>query len=121
MEFPMPKLKTALLSALCSLAALAVATPASALPHNAYAPFARIERQQEIMVRAGVRSGELTRRELRQIAAVDARNDRLIAHLRFSGGRLNERERLVALNALNEETRLIQALSHNRRDRGRYS
>jgi hypothetical protein len=104
-------------AALISLAALAVATPASAMHYSDYAPFARIERQQEFMVRAGVRSGELTRAELRQIAAIDARNDRLIARMRFTRGRLDPRERAIALRALNEETRLIQFLSHNRRDR----
>jgi hypothetical protein len=109
----MLKLKAALLG----LAALAVATPASALPYHAYAPFARIERQQELMVRAGVRAGELTRSELRQIAFADARNDRLIARMRITRGRLDPRERVTALHALEEETRLIRFLSHNRRDR----
>ncbi|MGE3249143.1 MAG: hypothetical protein AB7J28_05975 [Hyphomonadaceae bacterium] len=109
-------------AALIALGALAVATPAmAAMPRFAPENFHRIDRQQEFMVRAGVRTGELTNRELRRIAELDRRNATAIRNMMFSDGRFTPRERARAHALLQEETDLIRFLSNNRRDRdGRF-
>ncbi|MBI1251891.1 MAG: hypothetical protein GC189_10495 [Alphaproteobacteria bacterium] len=76
---------------------------------------ADIQARQDWMVRAGVRNGQLTQRELNQIRAVDAENRALIRRLSYrSGGDLNRRDRAIVMEALADETDLIQALSANR-------
>lgn len=90
----------------------ALVAPAFAISYEDHPRLARVEREQEAMVREAIRRGELTPLERRRIAFIDARNDHLIAQLEAFD---DDGERR-AFDALAEETALILELSDSRRD-----
>ncbi|HEX8069070.1 MAG TPA: hypothetical protein VF546_03900 [Pyrinomonadaceae bacterium] len=77
---------------------------------------AREHRQQE-RIRAGVRSGELTRAEAARLEAEQARIRVYEAYARRSGGELTARERLRLERSLNHSSRDIYRQKHDGQDR----
>jgi hypothetical protein len=75
------------------------------------------EREQQHRIRAGVRSGELTRVEAARLEAEQARIRAAEARARRSGGVFTARERTHLQRELNQANRHIYRQKHDRQDR----
>jgi hypothetical protein len=101
------------------LAGLATALPAAAEHGPGY--FDRREARQDARIDRGIRSGELTRGEIRDLRRDQQELQRLTWRLRRDG-RLSHQERRRLERAHDELSRRIYVLKHNDRyrDRGRH-
>lgn len=77
----------------------------------------RREHQQQQRIRAGVRTGELTRREAARLKVEQAQIRLQEARARHSGGGFTTRERLRIDRELNQASRHIYKQKHDRQDR----
>jgi hypothetical protein len=75
------------------------------------------EREQQGRIRAGIRSGELTRLEAARLEAEEARIRLDEARARHSGGVFTPRERAQIQRELNHASRDIYRQTHDRQDR----
>jgi len=75
------------------------------------------ERHQQLRIRQGIRSGELTRREAARLEAQQARIRVNEAYARRSGGEFTARERYRIQRQLNRSSRNIYRQKHDRQDR----
>ena len=75
------------------------------------------EHNQQHRIRAGVRSGELTRSEAARLEAEQARIRLAEAHARHSGGVFTTRERARIQRELNQANRHIYRQTHDCQDR----
>jgi len=75
------------------------------------------EREQQQRIRAGVRNGELTRREARRLESEEARIRVDEAYARRSGGQFTPRERARIQRELNHSSRDIYRQKHDRQHR----
>lgn len=108
-----------LINALISLAFVIALLPAAALAQDGDHPRSinARQREQQQRIRAGVRSGDLTRREARRLEAEEARIRAREAHARHSGGQFTARERLRIERQLNHSSRDIYRQRHDRQQR----
>jgi hypothetical protein len=98
----------------CALAADAAARP---VRFGKPRPVNARQERQERRIAQGVRSGELTRRETRRLAAEQARIAALEARARRSGGEFTARERARVQRELNQSSRHIYRQKHDRQGR----
>ncbi len=77
------------------------------------------ERDQQLRIRQGVRSGELTRVEAARLEAEQARLRAEEARARRSGGEFTLRERARIQRELNQSSRHIYRQKHDGQDRRR--
>lgn len=75
------------------------------------------EHNQQSRIRAGLRSGELTRREAARLEAEQARIRLAEARARHSGGVFTLRERARIQRELNQASRHIYRQTHDGQDR----
>jgi len=75
------------------------------------------QREQQQRIRAGIRSGELTRVEAARLQADEARIRRAEAHARHSGGVFTPRERARIQRELNHASRDIHRQAHDPQNR----
>ncbi|HKX31538.1 MAG TPA: hypothetical protein VJ302_27875 [Blastocatellia bacterium] len=75
------------------------------------------QREQEVRIRQGVRSGELTRREARRLQEQQDRIRRDEFRARRSGGEFTPSERARIQRELNESNRDIRREKNDRQDR----
>lgn len=75
------------------------------------------EREQQQRIRAGIRSGELTRAEVARLQAEQARIRAAEARMRRSDGVFTTRERARLQRELNQSSRHIYRQNHDRQDR----
>ena len=75
------------------------------------------QREQQQRIREGIRSGELTRHEVRRLEAEEWRIRRNEAQVRRSGGQFTPRERYRIERQLNRSSRDIYRQKHDRQDR----
>jgi hypothetical protein len=96
--------------------AMLVAFAAIAVAHPVTPRVDRREARQELRIRHGWRSGELTRRETARLRAGE-RHIRRMEWRAKADGRVTPRERARLNRALNRESRAIRRLKHNARMR----
>jgi hypothetical protein len=118
MKAILKKLSAAATLALVLIATLAPAAQAQTRarcrqPHGINAR----EHREELRIREGVRSGELTRREAARLQAEQARIRVDELYARRSGGELTARERLRLERELSRASRDIYRQKHDRQDR----
>lgn len=77
------------------------------------------QREQEFRIRQGIRSGELTRSEVRRLEAEQARI-RFIESRARRDGYVSPRERAYIQRELDDASRNIHREKHDRQDRFRY-
>lgn len=75
------------------------------------------QRHQEVRIRQGIRSGELTRREAARLEAREGRIRAQEYRYRTSGGSFTPRERAKIQHRLNHTSRDIYRQKHDRQNR----
>ena len=100
---------------LLMLAALGLTTIAVAAPAQAQVNYRQWN--QDHRIQQGARSGELTRREYYRLQAQQARIDRAEDRMRWSGGRLTNRERARLDRRQDRASARIYRQKHDRQDR----
>jgi hypothetical protein len=100
-----------------NLTCLTALTLLLSLPSFAQGNLNARQHEQQQRIRAGLRSGELTRLEAARLQAEQARIRAAEARARRSGGVFTARERARIQHELNQASRHIYRQNHDRQDR----
>ena len=100
-------------SLICA-AGLLAALAGTASAHPGHQGIDRRQARQEVRIRHGLRSGEITRAEAYRLRMVQRHIARLERRA-YADGRMGLRERARIHRQLNRESRMIRRFAHNRR------